>query len=89
MSTLKKRPSLHNKLESLDQFKVEHNFQYTSKQTKGSIIGFCLSTLYFIILATYAFDRLKLFWTHEEDSFGSFQEEVNPKENEEFFFKDF
>jgi hypothetical protein len=63
----KKSPNLKNVLESLDQFKIEHNFQFTKKEAKGSIIGFCFSTLYVVALVWYFYNRVHLFWTHEED----------------------
>ena len=51
----KKRRDFKDQLESLDQFKVEQNFKYTAKEAKGTVIGCCVSTVYFIILIIYGF----------------------------------
>ena len=69
----KKRRDLKDQMESMDQFKVEHNFQYTAKEAKGTVIGFCLSTVYFILLLAYLYKRIHLFWTHEEDTYQTYK----------------
>ena len=84
-----KKETIWNKLESLDQFKVEHNFKYTSKETKGTITGFCLTTLYFFLLILYFYQRMTLFWTHDEDTFGQFQEALDMEKKEQYEYKDF
>ena len=62
-----------NFLESLDAFAVEHNFRYTPKEAKGSLTGFACSLIFTIIMGMYMFNRLHLFWTHEEDSYQSYK----------------
>jgi hypothetical protein len=49
----KKRRDLKDKMESWDAFKVEHAFQYTRKETKGTVIGCCLSAVYFMLMIVY------------------------------------
>jgi len=85
MAKHKKPTKFKNVLEGLDQFKVEHNFQYTSKEARGTVPGFFISTLYFIIMGAYAYNRMHLFWTHEEDSFGTFDEQLDMDEEPEGF----
>ena len=87
MGKEKKPTKFTNVLESLDQFPVEHNFQFTKKQAKGSLIGFCFSAIYVILLITYAYNRINLFWTHEEDSHESFSQ-VNEMEDGPIEYKE-
>ena len=78
MSKKTKKPkALHNILESLDQFKIDHNFQYTKKKAKGSITGFVLTMVYYLLLAGYFHNRVSLFWSHAEDKITSYKEVVN------------
>ena len=69
MAKNKKPTKLKSVLESLDQFKIEHNFQFTKKEAKGSLIGFCFSAIYILALVWYFYNRVSLFWSHEEDSY--------------------
>ena len=72
MPTQKKPTKFKNVLESLDEFKIEHNFQYTKKEAKGSITGFTCTVIWYIIIWGYFIERCSLFWTHKEDSQTSF-----------------
>ena len=74
MGKEKKPMKFTNVLESLDQFKVEHNFQFTKKEAKGSLIGFCCSAIYIILLVVYGYNRVNLFSTHDEDSYDVFSQ---------------
>jgi len=85
MAKQKKPTKFKNMLEGLDQFKVEHNFQYTNKEAKGTVVGFFISTLYFFIMGAYAYNRMHLFWTHDEDSFGSFDVPLDMDEEPDGF----
>ena len=72
MAKQKKPMKFKNVLESLDQFKIEHNFKYTKKEAKGTIIGFCFSAIYIAILVWYFYNRVHLFWTHDEDQYTTY-----------------
>ena len=67
MTKEKKPKKFHNFLESLDWFKIEHNFQFTKKKAKGSLTGFCLTVVFNVLLLGYFYNRVRLFWTHRED----------------------
>ena len=84
----KKRRDLKDQMESMDQFKVEHNFQYTAKEAKGTVIGFCLSTVYFILLLAYLYKRIHLFWTHEEDTYQTYKIMFDFDEADNIFLED-
>ena len=84
----KKRRNLKDKLQSLDAFKVEHNFQYTAKETKGTITGCCLSAVYFILMLAYLYKRLHLFWTHEEDTYQTYKVMFDFEEAGNVLFED-
>ena len=70
---MKKKMKFKNFLESLDQFKIEHNFQYTKKEAKGSLTGCFCTFLFNLLMFSYLYDRLHLFWTHDEDSYNSYK----------------
>ena len=42
----KKPPKFKNTLESLDSFVVDHNFKYTNKEAKGTVVGFVFSVIF-------------------------------------------
>ena len=68
-----KQEKFKNVLESLDSFTVEHNFQYTKKEAKGTIVGFVFSTIFVTLMALYTYNRISLFYTHDEDSKTSYK----------------
>ena len=76
----KKPKKLHNFLESLDQFKMDHNFQYTKKKAKGSLAGFCLTVVFNILLLAYLHNRVSLFWTHSEDNINTSKVVIDDEE---------
>ena len=51
----KKQEKFKNVLESLDLFTVEHNFQYTKKEAKGTIVGFVFSAIFTTLMALYTY----------------------------------
>jgi hypothetical protein len=56
----------------MDTFKVENNFQFTKDEVKGTLPGFCFTVVYAAMLTYYAYNRLHLFWTHDEDSYSTY-----------------
>jgi len=84
MGKAKKPTKFKNVLESLDQFKIEHNFQYTKKEAKGTLIGFCFSVIYVLALGWYFYNRMSLFWSHDEDSYSVYDVVNDMKEPIEF-----
>ena len=51
----KKQEKFKNILESLDSFTVEHNFQYTKKEAKGTIVGFVFSAIFTTLMVLYSY----------------------------------
>jgi len=39
------------------------------KEAKGTLIGFCFSTIYVLALTWYFYNRMSLFWSHDEDNY--------------------
>ena len=56
-------------MRELDAFKVEHNFQFTSDGPRGTGPGVCFTFIYFALLIYYFYNRVHLFWSHEEDNY--------------------
>ena len=73
---------------SLDQFKVEHNFKYTAKEAKGTMVGFIFSLIFIIMSGAYFVNRVMLFWSHDEDSYISFDLVVDFEELGEVEYKE-
>ena len=60
-----------NVLESMDSFKIEHNFKFTKKAAKGSLTGFICTVIWYILFWGYFLNRVMLFWNHHNDATSS------------------
>jgi hypothetical protein len=61
----KKPTKFKNMLENLDNFPIEHTFQFTKKAAKGTVCGFFCSTIGWSLLGLYLFSQCLLFVTHD------------------------
>jgi len=66
---VKEKKTMSDQFRSMDWFKVEHNFQFTKNETKGSLTGFCFTVVYIVLLGLYFYNRVALFWSHDEDNY--------------------
>jgi len=50
-----KRTKLRHKMEGWDQFNFEQAMRITKKDQKGTVFGFVLTVIYYLILLTYIY----------------------------------
>jgi hypothetical protein len=43
----------------------------TKKDQKGTVPGFILTVIYYVVLLAYIYKQLALFWNHNQDGFSS------------------
>ena len=51
---------------------MEHNFALTKKEARGTICGFVLTVVFYVLSAAYFGNRMHLFWSHDEDSYSTY-----------------
>jgi hypothetical protein len=67
---------------------VEHGFNLTKKEARGTICGFVCTVIFNILSLYYFYNRMHLFWTHEEDSYGTYDLVANFTEMGEVEYKE-